>query len=185
MYFEFTDSYKRDVNFYFSEEKNTIDLYCLENGRKLDENIPLIFEVDKIDSYINLYDLLPTYNTPLVSDKFKNTFDNLHDDIQYIKAIIIDNNNTNENFYYLNILNILPVMDKNKSIFEYKEYGDEKIIKIKKLFIINDALKGHSIIRMEEHESYIIVTEEFKNKCINAKLKGINFLEEGHSIYHE
>jgi hypothetical protein len=186
MYFEFTDFYKRDVYFSFSEEKNIIDLYSLRNGQKLDENIPLIFEVDKIDSYINSYDVLPTYNAPLVSNKFKNIFDNLADDIQYIEAIIIDKkNNRNENFYYLNILNTLPIMDKNKSKIEYKKYGDAEIIVIKKLYITNGALKEHSIVRMEEQKSHIIVTEEFKNNYINAKLKGINFLEEGYSIYNE
>jgi hypothetical protein len=83
----------------------------------------------------------------------------------------------------MNILNILPVMDKEKSIFEYKKYGEANILSIKKLYIINNGLKEHSIIRLKEHASYIIVSEEFKNRCIKEKLKGLNFLEVGYSIY--
>ena len=186
MYFQFSDYYKRDVYFVFSEEKNMIDKDILENGKKIDENIVLIFEIDKIDKYINSYDLLPTYTVPLVSNRFKNVFNNLSNDIQFIKATVADKNgNENNNFYCMNILNILPVFDKIKSKYEYKKYGDAEILKIKSLFIIKNSLKDHSIIRMKEHLSYIIVTEEFKNCCTREKLTGINFLEEGFSIYNE
>ena len=55
--------------------------------------------------------------------------------------------------------------------------------KMKKIFFLTDALNKFSIIRMKEHKSYIIVTEEFKNICEKSNLKGIRFLSEGDSIY--
>jgi hypothetical protein len=164
------------------EKNQNLNMFSFIKGKKLNIDFPLIFNIGKIDDYINSYDLLPTYNTPLVSNRFKNIFGELNDELQYFNAKIIDKKgNQNENFYLINIINILPVMDKEKSIFEYD--GDGDIDNIKKLFLINGGLKGHSIIRMKEHTSYIIVSEEFKNCCVKEKLKGINFMEEGYSIY--
>lgn len=182
MYFEFSDYYKRDTTFVLNEDKSDINISTLKAGQLININKPLVFNVDRIDSYIDMYDLLPTFNTPLVSVRFKNTFNDLKDDIQFVNTLIIDEkNNHNEDYYFMNILNVLPVMDKNTSVFEIKKYGKAEVLKIKSLYIV--GLKGHSIVRMAEHKSYIIVTEDFKKRCEGANLKGINFIEEGHTVY--
>ncbi len=184
MYFKLLAFYKRDTIFAFSEEKNQFDLYTLKPGQKINTDKPLEFEVDKIDSYMKSYDLLPTYDGPLVSARFKDIFSDLADDIQFVKARIIDEkNNTNDSFYYMNILTVLPIMDKNKSIVEMVKYGKGTFMKIKKLYLIEGSLKKHSIVRMEEKDAIIIVTPEFKKRCEDAKLKGLHFTEEGNSIY--
>jgi hypothetical protein len=188
MYYRFTAFYKRDVYFAFCKEKSSFDLYSYvflsKERQKLNENITLIFNVDKIDNYINSYDLLPAFKTPLVSDRFRNLFKDLGGDIQYINTIIIDKKqNRNESFYFMNVLNKFPILDKNKSIIEYDEDG--KIDEIKKMYIKANGLEEHTMVRMEEHDSYIIVTDKFKNKCEQEKLRGIKFIEEGHSIYND
>ncbi|MFK8295332.1 imm11 family protein [Capnocytophaga canimorsus] len=178
MYFEFSDYYKRDTTFVLNEDKSDINISTLKAGQLINISKPLVFNVDRIDSYIDKYDLLPTFNTPLVSVRFKNTFNDLKDDIQFVNTLIIDEkNNQNEDYYFMNILNVLPIMDKNTSVFEIKKYGKAEVLKIKSLYIV--GLKGHSIVRMAEHKSYIIVTEDFKKRCERANLKGINFIEEG------
>ncbi len=184
MHFRFSSFYKRDTVFAFSQERNGMKLFELRTGKPLNIDNPLEFEVDKIDSYIDSYDLLPTYDAPLVSARFKSIFSDLADDIQFVNARIIDKkNNINDSFYYANILNVLPIMDKNRSIIEMEKYGNEAFLNIKKLYLIEGSLKGHSIVRMEEDDSYIMVTEDFKKRCENAKLKGRHFREEGYSIY--
>lgn len=184
MYFELLDFYKRDVIFDYSEERNPIGSLVLRRGQSLNIDKPLEFEVDKIDSYIESYDLLPTYDTPLVSTRFKKIFSDLTEDIQFIDALIIDKKNkVNDSFYFMNILTVLPIMDKNRSIFEIRKRGEAELISIKKLYVIEGSLKGHSIVRMKEHKSFIIVTEKFKKRCEGADLKGIDFTEEGYSIY--
>ncbi len=184
MYFRFSAFYKREAAFVFSEEKNQMDVFALRAGQKLVVNKPLEFEVDKIDKYTESYDLLPTYDAPLVSARFKGIFDDLTDDLQFIKARITDEkNNINDSFYYINIVNVLPIMDKTKSVVKIEKYGKAEIMSIKKLYVIEGSLKGHSVVRMEEHKSYIIVTEEFKRRCEDAGLKGLHFIEEGYSIY--
>lgn len=184
MYFRFSDFYKRDTTFAFNREKSSIDLYVLQPGQLLSIDKPLEFDVDRIDKYIESYDLLPTFNTPLVSARFKELFNDLIDDLQFVDATIIDKKgNTNENFYFMNILNVLPLMDKDKSVFDIRKRGTAELISIKKLYTVAGSLKEHHIARMKEHSSYIMVTEEFKKRCEGAGLKGIDFIEEGYSIY--
>ncbi len=183
MYFRFAAFYKRDTTFVFSEEKNQMKLFELRTGKTLSNKL-LEFEVDKIDNYINSYDLLPTFDAPLVSARFKKTFEDLVHDLQFVNALITDKkNNHNDNFYYMNILNVLPIMDKNRSVFEEEKYGNATYIDVEKLYVLEGSLKEHSIVRMKEDDSYIIITEEFKKRCDDAKLKGTHFREEGYSIY--
>ena len=146
----------------------------------------IIYLIDKIDDYLNDYDILPTYNTPLVSSKFMNLFKNHEKEVQFLKATIIDKKGNRNNTYYVpNILNMVPCLDKERSIIEEKKYGSASIMTIKKLYITPNSIQDFSIIRMKEKKSYIIVTEEFKRRCEDAKLKGFNFIEEGHSIYKD
>ena len=175
MYYEFTAFYKRDTYFVYSED-NAIDWIEFETGGSKKNIQQIIYNVDKIDTYIDKYDVLPTMGLPLVSSKFKEVFTDLISiDIEFFSTTIIDEKgNKNENFYAMNILNVIPCLDKEKSIIETKEYG----ITIKKLRIIPNALKNYSIARMEEHASYIIVTEDFKRKSNEGKLKGIKFISE-------
>lgn len=184
MYFELLAFYKRDTVFSFNEDLNQMSILELNAGGKVDVNETLEFSVDKIDNYIESYDLLPSYDTPLVSSRFKTIFSDLTDDLQFIKARITDEkNNKNESFYFMNILNALPIMDNDRSVTEMVKYGKATFMKIKKLFIIDSSLKGHSIVRMAENDSHIIITSEFKKRCEKASLKGIDFTEEGYSIY--
>lgn len=184
MYFEFSDYYKRDTTFILNEGESGISTSALKKGEVINIEKPLVFNVDRIDSYIGNYDLLPTFNIPLVSTRFKNIFDYLRDDIQFVNALIIDeNNNSNSDYYLLNILNVLPVMNKRTSVFEIKKYGKAEVMNIKRLYI--EGLKGHSIVRMAEHKSYIIVSDDFKKCCEEAGLNGINFIPEGYTIYND
>jgi hypothetical protein len=182
MYYRFSKYFKRDVNFVYNQEINEISWFSLRAGNYLKLQNPLIFTIDKIDSYIADYDVLPTIGIPLVSKRWKDIFSDLDmKDFQFLDVIIKDKSgNENNEFFALNILHILPCLDKKKSIFEVDEDNDYEI---KKLYIIPDSLQGHFIIRMEEDTSYIIITEDFKKRCETNKLKGFNFIEEGYSIY--
>jgi hypothetical protein len=190
MYYELGSFYKRDTSFVYSEEKNPVSWLKLRNGERWISDNPIVYNVDKIDSYINDYDILPTIGILLVSEKFKNLFDYLEKDnqIQFSKAAINDKKGvSNSNFYALNILNVIPCLDKDSAVFdiEVDEDDGEEYYIVKKMFIQPNSLDSFSIVRMKENDSYIIVTKDFKNKCENMKLKGFNFREEGHSIYKD
>ncbi|AMO20556.1 Imm43 family immunity protein [Flavobacterium columnare] len=181
MYYQLSDFYKRDVYFLYDDE-NSIESREFEKGNIVNVEDKLIYQVDKLDSYLSTYDILPTFNAPLVSKKFVELFKDLN--LQFINITIIDKQgSSNDDYYILNILDVVPCMDSEKSIVEIKKYGSANVMTIKKLYIIPNSLNSHSIIRMEEKKSYIIVTEEFKKRCEEAGLKGVEFVEEGHSIY--
>jgi hypothetical protein len=182
MYYRLLEFYKRDVYFVYSEDKNSIDWTEFRKAKNINTDIPVLYEVDKIDNYISDYDILPVIGAPLVSKKFKEVFKEcIGTEMDFLQSIIIDKKgNKNEEFLVLNILNKISCMDTEKSIIEKTKYGTTKI---KKLFLTPNSLENKSIVRMEEHNSYIIVTEEFKKRCEEAGLKGIEFIEEGHSIY--
>lgn len=185
MYYQLSTFYKRDIYFQYAEE-NSILYDAFEKGESVDFKKEIIYLIDKIDDYLNDYDILPTYNTPLVSSKFMNLFKNYEKEVQFLKATIIDKKGNRNNTYYVpNILNMVPCLDKERSIIEEKKYGSASIMIIKKLYITPNSIQDFSIIRMKEKKSYIIVTEEFKRRCEDAKLKGFNFIEEGHSIYKD
>lgn len=185
MYYQLSTFYKRDIYFQYAEE-NSILYDAFEKGESVDFKKEIIYLIDKIDDYLNDYDILPTYNTPLVSSKFMNLFKNHEKEVQFLKATIIDKKGNRNNTYYVpNILNMVPCLDKERSIIEEKKYGSASIMTIKKLYITPNSIQDFSIIRMKEKKSYIIVTEEFKRRCEDAKLKGFNFIEEGHSIYKD
>ncbi|WP_299434331.1 DUF1629 domain-containing protein [uncultured Maribacter sp.] len=180
--YRLSDFYKRDTYFVFNNEYNLIDRFDLINSKIIEAKEPIRFDVDKIDDYISEYDILPTFTSPLVSTKFKNTFEDLigKNDAQFLSSTIFDEKgNKNDSFYVFNILKTIPMLDKERSIYEVDEDG---FYSIKKAYFIPDGLKT-SIARMEEHKSYIIVKEEFKRRCEEANLKGVNFIEEGHTIY--
>lgn len=183
-YYELTDRYKRDINFVFNEELNDLDYFELSNGQSIVYNKPVFYTVDKIDTYIDKYDLLPTLGPLLVSSRFKNIFSYLENtEMQFFNAIITDKSGNNiKDFYTLNITNTINCLDLDKSIIEMTKYGTRNM---KKKFFRTNALADFSIVRMKEHKSYVVVTEEFKNRCQAARLKGIEFLEEGYSIYKD
>ncbi|RVU91041.1 hypothetical protein EH230_09100 [Flavobacterium columnare] len=182
MNYRFSTFYKRDVNFVYDQELNSISWLNLRSGAILETNISLVYTIDKIDTYISEYDFLPVIGIPLVSEKGMIIFEDLKEGhLQFIPVVIKDKlGNQNTNFFALNILNTIPCLDKDKSIFELDEDGDYDI---KKFFIKRDSLVNYTIVRMEEHRSYIIINEEFKKRCEEAGLKGVEFIEEGHSIY--
>lgn len=182
MYYQLSSFYKRDIYFTFNQEGNSIDFSVFDKGENIDNKLTILYQIDKIDDYLNSYDFLPTIGPMLVSTRFKNVFLELsNSQVQFLPAIIKDKNgNHNENFFSLNVLNITSCMDMEKSITEKTRYGT---LKIKKLMFLSNSLNELDITRMREHLSYIIVSQNFKDKCISSGLTGMNFIEEGHSIY--
>ncbi|WKX76179.1 imm11 family protein [Zobellia laminariae] len=182
MYFRLSEFYKRDTSFVYDQENNPVNWLKLREGNKFTFEEPLIYNVDKIDNYINQYDILPSIGINLISKKMAKTLSSLiKDEVQLFDTIIKDDNgNENNDFLAINILKILPILDKERAIFEVDE---DDYYDIKKFYIKEHSLNDSNIVRMKEHLSYIIVSQSFKDKCEEANLKGIHFMEEGYSIY--
>ena len=183
MYYQLNEFYKRDIYLQYAEE-NSIQYNAFEKGERIEIKSDIFYKVDKIDDYLNNYDVLPTYGTPLVSSKFVKLFKGYEEDVQFLRVNIKDmDGNTNRNFYIPNILKIVPCLDEVRSVIETKRYGSAVIKIIKQLYIVPNSIHNSLMVRMKEKTSYIIVTEQFKKLCESANIKGINLIEEGASIY--
>lgn len=92
---------------------------------------------------------------------------------------ILDLNCDEGEFYCINIIKILDVIDRKNSI--YKTFNDGKRIMrfIKYSFVLNSDIKNANIFKIEEHKhsNMPFVSEAFK-KCVeDNKLEGFVFEE--------
>ena len=78
--------------FYFRyADSNVVEQGNFDNGVKIKQSEVLYYNVDKIDSYLTSYDVLPTFGPRLVSTKFKEIFEDINEkEIQFFPAIIRD-----------------------------------------------------------------------------------------------
>ena len=182
-YYELYEKYKRSAYFFYSEE-NKIDRFDFFKGKMVESDEPIIYEVDKIDTYLEKYDYLPVADgPPLVSKRFREVFDHLEKELQiaYLSTkIIAENGEINDNYFVMVLLKIFKGIDFEKSIVKKDSFGT---IQIQKLFLTENFMLNSSICRLEEKKSVIIVSEEFKKISLKHKLKGMDFVEEGYSIY--
>lgn len=178
-YYELYEKYERSLYFFYRDKNSIVSFdYCISKNAEVLE--PMIYDVEEIDDYISKYDYLPVSSgLPLVSKRFRKIFSDVEGaEIEYLNARIISQNGMiNDNFLCLNILNCFDGLDKEKSVFEVNRYG---IFKIKKLFLTSEFMENNLISRLSEKKSIIIVSEKFKELCLQNKLKGMEFIEEGY-----
>ncbi len=180
-YYQLYSNYRRDVFFGYTE-KNTFNQYDLEEGIVYPLDKKLYYSVDKLDTYLNDYDILPTIGGLLVSLKFKKLVERLGSDCQFIPAVITSTKNgeVNETFFVMNVLNLVPCLDMENS--EYKPLlkslpaGPIKLLTIK---YVPNSLEGHHIVRMKEYTGNIIVDELLIKACKEEKINGVMFVKEG------
>ncbi|MET4561960.1 hypothetical protein ABIA69_003130 [Lysinibacillus parviboronicapiens] len=70
-YYSLVEFYKRDVYFYQDDQKNQVKSYDLESGVSSFNIESIYYKVDKLDKYVNKYDMLPSVGAPLISLKMK------------------------------------------------------------------------------------------------------------------
>ena len=171
MLYEMSTMYKRDTSFTFCEAENTLKFSDVQNCKiVLSLNDPLKYQTDRIDDYILQYDVLPTIGGLLVSSKFKLIFSNIENaDVQYIPVAIYDENGKRcEQFFCMNVLNSISVLDKKRSVYLPSKWDKSKI-NIIQPFYYNDNMTNHLIVRMKECNSFIIVSESFKELAEEKK----------------
>ena len=180
-YYQLYSNYRRDVFFGYTK-KNTFNQSDLEEGNVYPLDEKLFYSVDKFDTYLNNYDLLPTIGGVLVSLKFKKLIEGLGSDCQFIPAVITSTKTgeINESFFVMNVLNVVPCLDMENS--EYRPLikslpdGPIKLLSIK---YVPNSLNGHHIVRMKEYTGNITVDDIFIKACKEEKIKGVMFVKEG------
>lgn len=182
MYYKLSCFYKRDVFFFYSDE-NGYDRRELEKGNRCQIKGNLIYVVDKFDTYLSAYDILPTVGPPLVSAKFKEIIEqHCENDCVFIPVEIksTETKEHNNDFFVMIVSNSVVCLNKEKS--EYKpsiKSIPDGPISINYVVYIPDSLGVHHIVRMEESKHLIIVDEVFVNLCKENKVNGVTFIKEG------
>jgi hypothetical protein len=179
-YYKLIDYYRRDVSFYPYEERNTLsNLELIRNKGKL-EIEKIYYEVDKIDNYINNYDMLPGAMYPLVSEKMKNLIEKIAcDTCQFVPAIIVDEKGkTNTDFFLLNVIVVADCIDREKSEYTVDKYSPDGV-DIVNLYFDYNKLGKHHICMLDEFHSTIIVSDTFVTECRKNKIKRLLFVKEG------
>ena len=146
MYYQLSEFYKRDIYLQYAEE-NSIQYNAFEKGERIEIKSEIFYKVDKIDDYLNNYDVLPTFGTPLVSSKFVKLFKEYEEDVQFLRVNIKDmDGNTNRNFYIPNsIRNSLMVRMKEKTSYIIVTEQFKKLCESANLKGINLIEEGASI----------------------------------------
>ena len=185
-----TPFYKRDTYFTYSEKNKISDYFWLEECTAIDVANPLLYTVDKLDSYISSYDTLPTMGALLVSRRFKDSYQHLEKtEIQFIPVLIRDKKgNENSDYFCLNVLNKLPLLDFERSVYMPYGYDEDDLdcdydlddIEIMQAFYHTDKMSSFSIARMEENCQLIVVSENFVEISKKEKLKKVEFKPEGY-----
>jgi len=182
MLYELSHFYRRDVYFTYSQKNEIKSHLSVMDCKRINFAKPLLYEVDKLDSYLPRYDALPAIGAMLVSSRFRDVYQHLGEqEIQFIPVVIEDEKrNKNTDFFCLNVLKKLPLLDFERSIYLPCKY-DSGSLNIIQAFYHEEKIAPFSIASMEESWQHIIVSEEFAKIAKKAKLKGIVFHPEGHT----
>lgn len=180
-YFRLLASYKRDVYFFYSDE-NPYNRFDLEKGMAYVQHDKLLYVVDRLDSELEQYDILPTVGGKLVSLKLKKLIEKLGSDCEFIPAIIksTETGETNDSYFVMNVLNLIPCLDHSRSDYDLlvKSRPDGPI-SLNFITLIPDSLNGYHIVRMKESKEEIVVDEVFVEACRKEKIKGVLLVKEG------
>ena len=180
-YYTLLEYYRRDVYFYYDHIKNTISHVDILKGSKIDCLENVYYKVDKIDTYIDKYDILSTGIISLVSLKMKILLEKIANSVcNFVPAVIEDKKgNINTNFFVLSLSSIVDCFDMSKSEYEIDdgfEYPDN--IRVQSVFFDYNKLGTHHIYETIINPS-IIVSEYFIQEVKKQKLRGFKFIKEG------
>ena len=84
---------------------------------------------------------------------------------------------------YIFQYDVLPTIGGLLVSAKFKLTFSKSKINVIQPFYYNDNMANHLIVRMKECNSFIIVSELFKELAEEKKLKGITFNPEGKSVY--
>ena len=152
------------------------DRFIFREGRELTEQIvspKIVFEC--LEKHLN--DVLPNSGLLLiVSKKIVDILAKIcPHDIQVFEANVYVGEKKIPDYYHLNIINAIEVLDKNKT--EYTTIkGTDAILNLKKIVYKSDSLpNNHHIVRNLDYKSHVLVSDVLKEVFECNNIKGVQF----------
>ena len=155
---------------------NGTDRFVFREGRELTEPIEcpkIVFEC----SGDSLNDVLPNSGSLLVVSK--KVIDILHricsKDVQVFEANVYIGEKKIPEYYLLNIVSAVKVIDKTKS--EYSTIkGTDAILSFNKIVYDVEILpNNHHLVRNEDYKSHVLVSDHLKKEFERHNIKGVQF----------
>lgn len=182
-YYKLMYDYERD-NEFISCTKGYIgdmDEYIVGNGEKIEKwegNVEFAYDS-------NAEGVLPDYlGNPyrwlIVSSKFQEiTRPFISNDVQYLPTLIKNYNGDIEklNYQVANVVTVIEAIDFSKSIYDYFELDNERILSIEKYAIKENCVKGYHIFKLKEDTLPTFVSEQIKMLIEENNMLGFAFLE--------
>jgi hypothetical protein len=152
------------------------DRFIFREGRELTEQIvppKIMFECS--EKYLN--DVLPNSGQLLiVSKKILDILEEIcPQDIQVFEANVYIGEKKIPNYYLLNVVNAVDVLDKGKS--EYSTIkGTDAILNFKKIVYKFEGLpNNHHIVRNLDYKSHVLVSDVLKEIFERNNIIGVQF----------
>lgn len=123
-----------------------------------------------------LYDVLPNDKMLIiVSDKVKKLLmDHCEDNIQFIDVDIIVENEVLNNYFIVNILNQIDILDIKKSVFK-NLLNTNAILSFRKIIYTKEDIMPFHIARNKDYHPHVLVSNELKEIFDKYKIKGVSF----------
>lgn len=154
--------------------KNTgTDRFEFLKGKTLNENTTIcpniVFDCEKEF----LFDVLPNDGALLiVSKRVLDIMDKLCKyDYQVFEANVFVGKNKVNGYYLLNILNLVEILDKERSVFT-KIKNSNAILKFEKLVYKKENLINHNIARNSDYLQHVVVSQQLKEIFDKENIKG-------------
>lgn len=115
----------------------------------------------------------------LVSEKLFSIIKNSGANVEaYNSEIVFPNGKKRTDYYSLNFLDVCPVVNRNRSIFQPDpDFPDSKIYEVEKLVIDKRSIPRSPIFIMAENVSYLLASDKFKTQTEKNGISGVLFDE--------
>lgn len=127
----------------------------------------------------HITDILPNSGfLIIVSAKVLNILNEMcPNDFQAFEANVFVRDKKINNYYLINVLYEVEVIDKEKSIYSLIT-GTNAIRGFEKIVFKKVSLDGHEIVRNADYRSHVLVSDRLKEAFEKAKIKGVEFRQE-------
>lgn len=138
------------------------------------------FKADSSNSEGMLTDVLLNSASFLIfSEKLRRLLESAGiNDLQYLPTQILDAKKRKLAIYYvINILQVIPALDRNRSEITYTNKKRTDISWIPKVVFKEELLEGVHIFRLKEYPVSVYISEKFKTIFLENKCTGWEFRE--------
>lgn len=165
---KYIGDYQNDIIDYFSFRK------AIHLGQ-MHTNPSIIYNMDL--NTIKTYDCLPNSSRiPVINNRLKIFIEtHLHNDVEFHEVDIHAKNGLLQNFYILNVITKMPLIDLQHSVCEYIPNTKKAIMGFKKVFFIKNPPTDFNIARCSEYLSYLMLSDELVAKMKKEKFKGVAY----------